>query len=264
MQFLGGKIFRAEEQAASADRDALKSRTSAAKARLAAARELVQSSQEEADDWKRKYDIAVREAKAALEKAALVQERADRTRQSREDTIIKEIKKQAANIEHAEQRLATLSFELKAAESKIASYELQISGIKELNEKLDAANATVQSYETEANMLEQEKNISLSLRGLMKCKKAMAMERLTHIERQIDQLQREKNELESLGTSETDANAKVRLLEAQRVARGEANRRAEALSHLISIQLQATQAARADITSVRLNESVLDAKLKSA
>lgn len=347
-----------EEEQASADRAALKSRTSAAEARLAAAREQVQSAQEEADEWKRKYDIAVKEAKAALEKAAVVQERADKTRQSREDTLRSEfasslakkegeIKEQAAKIEHAEQRLATLSFELKAAHSKISSYELQIAGmrsdIKELNEKLDAANATAQSYEREANILEQEKlHLEQKYRSEFKrfdevqdrCRIAekeakratevadkarsdaaaalkekseiqrLAMERLAHIERaerQIDHLEREKNdlanELESLRASELDANAKVRLLEAQveerqkeieslmksnneqrantvqvleslleteRVARGEANRRAEALSH----QLQATQAKldmiQQELTSVRLNESALDAKLKSA
>lgn len=132
----------------------------------------------------------------------------------------------------------------------------------------------------------------------------LAMERLAHIERaerQIDLLQREKidlaNELETLRASESDANAKVRLLEAQveerqkeieslmksnneqrantvqvleslleteRAARGEANSRAEALSH----QLQATQAKldiiQQELTSVRLNESALDAKLKTA
>ncbi|KNA17107.1 hypothetical protein SOVF_083190 [Spinacia oleracea] len=347
-----------EEEQASADRDALKSRTSAAEARLAAAREQVQSAQEEADEWKRKYDIAVREAKAALEKAAVVQERADKTRQSREDTLRsefaislakkeKEIKEHAIKNEHAEQRLATLSFELKAADSKIARYELQIAGmnsdIKELNEKLDAANATAQSYEREANTLEQEKiHLEQKYRSEFKrfdevqdrcrvaekeAKRAIevadkarseavaaqkekseiqrtAMERLAQIERaerQVDHLGREKNdlanELETLRASELDASAKVRLLESQveerqkeietlmksnneqrastvqvleglleteRVARGEANRRAEALSH----QLQATQAKldmiQQELTSVRLNESALDAKLKSA
>ncbi|CAO2823888.1 unnamed protein product [Amaranthus hypochondriacus] len=347
-----------EEEQASAERAALKSRSSAAEARLAAAREQVQSAQEETEEWKRKYDIAVREAKAALEKAAVVQERADKTRQSREDSLRnefasslakkeEEIKEQAAKIENAEQRLATLSFELKAADSKISSYELKISGfrsdIKALNEKLDAANAAAQSYEREAKILEQQKmHLEQKYRSEFlrfdevqdRCKAAekeakratevadgarldaaaaqkekseiqrLAMERLAHIERaerQIDLLQREKidlaNELETLRASESDANAKVRLLEAQveerqkeieslmksnneqrantvqvleslleteRAARGEANSRAEALSH----QLQATQAKldiiQQELTSVRLNESALDAKLKTA
>ena len=37
--------------------------------------------------WKRKYDIAVREAKAALEKAAVVQERSNKQTQQREDAL---------------------------------------------------------------------------------------------------------------------------------------------------------------------------------
>ncbi|KAL2931698.1 Guanylate-binding protein 2 [Bienertia sinuspersici] len=347
-----------EEDQASAERAALKSRSSAAEARLAAAREQVQSAQEETDEWKRKYDVAVREAKAALAKAALVQERADKTRQSREDAIRsefasslankeEELKEQAAKIEHAEQRLATLSYELKAANSKIAGYESQIASLRsdmnELNEKLESANAAAQSYEREAKMLEQEKihleqkyqsefmrfdevqercrvaekeakratevaDIARSDAAAAQREKneiqQTAMERLARIERaerQLDHLEREKNdlanELETLRTSESDANAKVTLLEAQveerqkeietlmksnseqrantvqvleslleneRVARGEANRRAEALSH----QLQATQAkldsVQQELTSVRLNESALDAKLKSA
>lgn len=65
----------------------LKSRSSAAEARLAAAREQSQSAQEEAEEWKRKYDVAVREAKAALEKAAVVQERSNKQTQLREDAL---------------------------------------------------------------------------------------------------------------------------------------------------------------------------------
>ena len=78
---------KAEEEQASAERAAWKSRTSAAEARLAATREQIQSVQEEAEEWKRKYDIAVREAKAALEKAAVVQERSNKNMQAREDAL---------------------------------------------------------------------------------------------------------------------------------------------------------------------------------
>jgi len=233
-----------------------------------------------------------------------------------------------------------------AAESKIESYNLEIAGlksdIKELSERLEAANATAQSYEREAKILEQEK-IHLEERYRSdfprfdelqeRCKIAekeakrasemadkarseaavaqkerseiqrTAMERLAQIERlerQIDTLEREKNdlfnELKTLRASEMDAIEKVRLLEAQveerkeeidklmkstneqrattvqvleslleteRAARAEASRRAEALSH----QLQATQGkldmVQQELTSVRLNESALDAKLKT-
>lgn len=81
---------KAEEDQAGSEIASLKSRTSAAEARLAAAREQAQSAQGEADEWKRKYDIAVREAKAALEKAAIVQERTNKQTQLREDALREE------------------------------------------------------------------------------------------------------------------------------------------------------------------------------
>ncbi|KAI4306435.1 hypothetical protein L6164_029712 [Bauhinia variegata] len=163
---------KAEEDQASSEIAALRSRSSAAEARLASAREQVQSAQEEAEEWKRKYDIAVREAKSALEKAAVVQERRNKETQLREDALREEfadtlaekedeIKDKAAKIEHAEQSLTTLKIELKAAESKIQSYDAEITSlkfeIKELNEKLEAANAKAQSYEREAMVIQQEK-----------------------------------------------------------------------------------------------------------
>lgn len=81
---------KAESDQAGSEVAALKSRSNAAEARLAAAREQAQSAQEEADEWKRKYDIAVREAKAALEKAATVQERTSKQTQLREDALREE------------------------------------------------------------------------------------------------------------------------------------------------------------------------------
>lgn len=81
---------KAEEDQASSEIAVLKSRSSAAEARLAAAREQVQSAQEEAEEWKRKYDIAFREAKSALEKAAIVQERSSKETQKREDALREE------------------------------------------------------------------------------------------------------------------------------------------------------------------------------
>lgn len=81
---------KAEEDQASSEIAALKSRTGIAEARLAAAREQAQSAEEEAEEWKRKYDIAVREAKAALEKAATVQERTNKQTQLREDALREE------------------------------------------------------------------------------------------------------------------------------------------------------------------------------
>ncbi|GAB4831319.1 hypothetical protein Ancab_005330 [Ancistrocladus abbreviatus] len=348
---------KADEEQASAEIAVLKSRSSAAEARLAAAREQAQSAQEEAEEWKRKYDIAVREAKAALEKAAVVQERSNKKMQEREDALRAEfasnlsekedeIKDKVAKLEYAEQRLTTLNLELKAAESRIKSYDNEIAGlkveVKELGDKLEAANSTARSYEKEVTILKQQKNYleqkyssefarfdelqercrtaeNEAKRATEVADKARAeaviaqkerseiqqtaMVRLTQIERnerQIENLQRKLeatlDEVVKLSQSEMDANSKVALLEArveerekeieslmksnneqrastvqvlesllenERAARAEANRRAEALS----VQLQATQAkldlVQQELTSVRLTESALDGKLKA-
>ena len=132
----------------------------------------------------------------------------------------------------------------------------------------------------------------------------LAMERLAQIERaerHIENLERQKtdlaDEVQSLRVSEVEALSKVTLLEgmveerekeieslmksnneqrastvqvleglleSERAARAEANNRAEALS----VQLQSTQGKldllQQQLTSVRLNETALDGKLKSA
>ncbi|XP_055807235.1 uncharacterized protein LOC129875986 [Solanum dulcamara] len=163
---------KADEDQSSAEVSVLKSRTAAAEARLAAAKEQAESAQEEAEEWKRKYDIAVKEVKNALEKAASVQERANKETQLREDALRhefsstladkeEEIKDKTSKLEQAEQRLATLNLELRTADSKVRNYGLEVSAlkveIKELGERLENINATAQSFEREAKILEQEK-----------------------------------------------------------------------------------------------------------
>lgn len=349
---------KAEEDHAGSEIAVLKSRCSAGEARLAAAKEQAQSAQEEAEDWKRKYDIAFREAKAALEKAAIVQERSSKETQRREDALREEftsslaekedeIKEKSAKIEYAEQCLTTLKMELKAARSKIDSYDAEISSgkleIKELSKKLEAANAKANSFESEKNILEQEKfhmmqKYESEIKRLdevqERCKIAekeatratdiadkaraqadiahkekgemqrLAIERLAQIERaerHIESLQREKRDLEveldGIRASERGAHHKISLLEArveerekeiesllqsnneqrtstvqvlqglldsERAAHADANNRAEALSH----QLQSAQAKldklQQELTSVRLNETALDSKLRTA
>ncbi|KAJ9565710.1 hypothetical protein OSB04_001676 [Centaurea solstitialis] len=258
-----------------------------------------------------------------------------------------EIKDKASKIEQAEQRVTTLSLELKAAESKIKSYDLEISAlksdIKELGERLESANATAQSYEREARILEQERvHLEQKYRSEFdrfeeiqeRCRNAeketkraseladiarveavaaqkekneiqrLAGERLTEIARlesRIESLDRHKkdltDELERYQAAEMDAISKVGILEArveerekeietllksnneqrtntvqvleslletERAARAEATNRAEALS----VQLQATQGKldllQQQMTTVRLNESALDSKLRTS
>ncbi|XWS12593.1 hypothetical protein CRYUN_Cryun37aG0103400 [Craigia yunnanensis] len=156
---------------------------------LAAAREQAESAQEEAEEWKRKYDFAVREAKASLEKAAIVQKQTSKETQPREDTLREEfshtlaegtlsfsphthshscslnheeeIKDKSAKIEHAEQCLTTLKLELKVSFLYMYIYdyacELLKIEIRELADKLENANTKALSFEREAKILEQEK-----------------------------------------------------------------------------------------------------------
>ncbi|XP_022926605.1 guanylate-binding protein 3-like [Cucurbita moschata] len=350
--------LKAEEDQANSKISVLKSRTSAAEARLAAAREQAQSAQEEAEEWKRKFDIALRDAKAALEKAALAEERTNKQTRLREDALRKdfsntlaekedELKDKAAKIEQAEQHLTTLRLELKAAESKIGSYDVEVISlrheIKELKERLETANARAQSFEKESRILQQEK-IHLDQKYLSefqrfdevqeRCRLAehdvkkateiadkarneasaaqeeknemqrLAMERLARIERaerQIESLERQKKdlvedlqrirgsemevmsraaslearveerekEIESLLKSNNEQRTSTvqvlqGLLDSERSAHAEANNRAEALS----LQLQSAHSKidllQQELTRVRLNETALDSKLKSA
>ncbi|XP_077227510.1 uncharacterized protein LOC143860648 [Tasmannia lanceolata] len=162
----------AEEEQANAEIAALKSISNAAEARLAATREQVQSALEEASEWKRKYDIAVREAKTALEKAAVIQEHTNKKIQQREDELREkfsatlaekenEIKDKQAKIESAEPRLTSVSLELKATEAKLKNYDLKLSASKreiwKLSESLDSVKVAAQAYENKAQILEQEK-----------------------------------------------------------------------------------------------------------
>ncbi|XP_027932560.1 guanylate-binding protein 1-like [Vigna unguiculata] len=162
---------KSEEDQASSELAALKSDSSAAETRLAAAREQSLSAQEEAAEWKRKYDIAVTEVKAALEKAATVQDYTNKQTQLREDALREEfsctlvekedrLKEKAAKIEHGERCLTTLKLQLKAAESKIKNYETEISPLRleiiKLTERLKAENARALSYEKDVMVMQQE------------------------------------------------------------------------------------------------------------
>ncbi|KAL5715833.1 hypothetical protein ACHQM5_017601 [Ranunculus cassubicifolius] len=166
--------LKAEEAEAQEEIATLKSRTSAAEAMLGAAREQYESAQEEASDWRRKFHDASREAKAALEKAATVQERSNKQTQFREDALRAEfavslsdkddeIRKYLSKIENVEKRLTTLSLQYEAEASKVRNYEHEVSSlqhsIKDLKEKLKSANELAQLHQNKSRTLEQEKSL---------------------------------------------------------------------------------------------------------
>ncbi|KAJ0240684.1 Guanylate-binding family protein [Hirschfeldia incana] len=163
---------KAVEDQLKSDMEVLRTRSTTSEARLAAAREQAKSAQEETEEWKRKYDYAVGEARSALQKAASVQQRSGKETQLREDALREEfsltltekdeeIKEKTTKIEKAEQSLTVLRSELKAAESKIRSFDVETASLKlelrEMIDRLDSANTKALAYEKEANKLEQEK-----------------------------------------------------------------------------------------------------------
>ncbi|KAI6703707.1 hypothetical protein NL676_012843 [Syzygium grande] len=246
--------------------------TNAAEARLAAAKEQAQSAQEEAEDWKRKYDIAVREAKAALEKAAIAQERTNKDTQKREDALRaefsielvakeEEVKEKVAKIEYAEQCLITIKSELKAAESKIENYAVEIMSLKNeisvLSEKFETANAKAQSFEREARIVEQEK-IHIEQKYLSEF-------------RRFEEVQERCRNAEKEAQRSTEMADKARgdavldsLLDTERKARAEPNSRAEDLSVKLKSAQAKIDSLQQKLTTVLINETAVESKLKTA
>jgi len=78
---------KADESKLKSQIASLESRVNISEGRLSATREQAESAQEEASEWKRKYEVAVSEAKTALQRAAVAQERTNKKVQEREDAL---------------------------------------------------------------------------------------------------------------------------------------------------------------------------------
>lgn len=85
---------KADESKLKSQIASMESRVNISEGRLSAVREQAESAQEEASEWKRKYDVAVSEAKSALQRAAVAQERTNKKVQEREDALRAEISHQ--------------------------------------------------------------------------------------------------------------------------------------------------------------------------
>ncbi|XP_008789979.1 guanylate-binding protein 4-like [Phoenix dactylifera] len=219
---------KAKEDKFKAQLATLESRLSSSEGRLAAVREQTHSAQEEASEWKRKYDIAIGEAKTALERAALVQERTNKKAQEREDALREEFADQiaekerdianlTAKIDLSEKHANSLVSQLEAAESKLKSQEAESLALKNemktLVENLSSVRTIAQSHEKQVKILEQEKN-HLEEKYLSECKKfSEADKRCKDAEREAKRAieladsaraevvasQKEKNEAQQLG-----------------------------------------------------------------
>ncbi|KAF3332589.1 guanylate-binding protein 4-like protein [Carex littledalei] len=164
----------------------LESRHSGAEGKYEAAHEQATSAQEEALEWRRKYEVAAAQAKSALERVALVQDKINNMAQERVDTVRaefadflaekeEEIKNLNIKLERAESHASALLSQMQDAESQLRSHDDETNTlkkeIKDLIQKLDSIKSSSLSYEKEARLLEQEKKY-LEEKYLHECKKA--------------------------------------------------------------------------------------------
>ncbi|RLM99095.1 guanylate-binding protein 1-like [Panicum miliaceum] len=176
---------KADESKLKSQIASLESRVNISEGRLSATREQAESAQEEASEWKRKYEVAVSEAKTALQRAAVAQERTNKKVQEREDALRAELANQlsekeeeisrlSAKVSQTEIHATSLISRLEATEAKLKDHESDSLALKEeirsLTDNLESIRSEVLSREKEVRILEQEKN-HLQEKYLAECKK---------------------------------------------------------------------------------------------
>ncbi|KAF0927221.1 hypothetical protein E2562_031018 [Oryza meyeriana var. granulata] len=188
----------------------------------------LESAQEEASQWKRKYEVAVGEAKTALQRAAVAQERTNKKVQEREEALRAELASQLSEKEEEIARLNTkinqteihatnLISRLEATEAKLKNHESDSLALKEeirsLTVSLESIRTEALSREKEVKILEQEKN-HLQEKHLTECK------RFDEADRRCKEAEREAKratELADVARAEAVASQKDKG-EAQRLA----------------------------------------------
>lgn len=126
--------------------------------------------------------------------------------------------------------------------------------------------ALIERMERQVEGLEREKNKMLEEIERVGQSEKDAVCKVSSLEQRVDEREKEIDEMMQRSNQQRSSTVQVleSLLETEREACAEANRRAEALS----LQLQATQSKldmlQQELTSVRFNETALDSKLKAS
>ena len=115
---------KADESKLKSQIASLESRVSISEGRLSATHEQADSAQEEASEWKRKYEVAVSEAKTALQRAAVAQERTNKKVQEREDALRAELANQLSEKVIISLNVMAHTLSLNAQEKKIMVYSM--------------------------------------------------------------------------------------------------------------------------------------------
>ncbi|KAJ6832710.1 guanylate-binding protein 3 [Iris pallida] len=126
--------------------------------------------------------------------------------------------------------------------------------------------AQLERFERQVESLERERAKLMEEADSLRQSEMDAVSKVSSLEARVDVREKEIEEMLSQNNEQRSSTVQVleSLLATERLALSEANNRAEALS----LQLQATQgkldALQQELTSVRLNETALDSKLKTA
>ena len=125
--------------------------------------------------------------------------------------------------------------------------------------------AVIERIQRQVDRLEQEKVNLLGEVQRMRSSESDAWSKVTLLESRVAEREKEMDDLLSRSNEQRSSTVHVleSLLETERAARAEANKRAEALS----LQLQSTQGKldvlHQELTSIRLAETALDSKLRT-
>lgn len=126
--------------------------------------------------------------------------------------------------------------------------------------------ALIERMERQVESLEREKNKMVEEMERLHQSELDALSKVTMLDERVDEREKQIGEMLEQNNQQRSSTVQVleHLLETEREACAEANKRAEALS----LQLQATQGKldmlQQELTSVRLNETALDSKVKAS
>lgn len=226
------------------------------------------------------YDFEISSLKLEIKELGEKLEAVNATAQSfeREARILEQEKV------HLEQRYRSEFDRFEEVQERCKIAEREAKRATELADKARVEAVTAQEEKSKFQNLAMERLAQIEraerlMENLERQKKEFMNEAETYRNAEIDavskvamleaRVEEREKEIESLLTSNNEQRATTvqvleSLLETERAARGEANKRAEALS----LQLQATQGKldmlQQKLTQVRLNETALDSKLKTA
>lgn len=147
---------RVGDERLTAEVGSLRSKCTAVEARLVAAKEQAESAKEEAAEWRRKHDSAVADARAAVERANTLCDKANKHSQQREDALRAEL---ASKMSQKELELKTVTMKVEAGERRILDLTARM---KEHEVKDSSQNGELENLKAELRVAQAALEMSRS------------------------------------------------------------------------------------------------------